>query len=304
MNREPVDIVRVIRRMRGGSQAHLVEGQNGLFYVAKFTGNPQGTRTLINEWFASQLFQQLGIATPPLRVLRLTKAVQAASQDLAFVQGKTRLTVEPGLHLGSQCPVNPETHALFDFLPRKLLSRVANPEDFAKTLVLDLFLGQTDARQALFVREGAGSAVWRMRAYMIDQGWTLGGSTWQLSDSPRQRLYFDRTVYSLCDLTAGCEQALSFVSALTGETLDQLGKSVPPVWFSPSDQADWAKLLRQLSARKSQLPSLLNECLQILSLGLQAGQGLANCLENTGASSNLTDSEQRLVDAPALLTLG
>src|SRR3982751_3074525 len=104
------------RHMRGGSQAHLVEGQDGLFYVAKFTGNPQGTRTLINEWFAHLLFQQLGISTPPLRVLRLTKAVQASSQDLVFQLGKTRLAVEPGLHLGSPCPVHPETTSIYDFL--------------------------------------------------------------------------------------------------------------------------------------------------------------------------------------------
>ena len=169
MNCEPMEIIQIIRPMRGGSQARLVKDRDGSFYVAKFTGNPQGTRILINEWFASQLFQHLRIATPPLRVLRLTRAVSAVSEDLVFHVGKTRIAVEPGLHLGSQSPVNPETTAIFDFLPQRMLSRVTNPEDFAKALVLDLFLGQTDGRQAIFVREGFGS-VYRLYAYLIDHG--------------------------------------------------------------------------------------------------------------------------------------
>jgi hypothetical protein len=176
MNSEPVELVRVIRRMRGGSQAHLVEGNDGHFYVAKFKGNPQGNRTLINEWFAHELFRWFGISTPPLRVLRLTKAVQAISEDLVFQLGKTQVAVEPGLHLGSQCPVNPATTAIFDFLPRRILGGVTNLEDFGKALVLDQFLGQADARQAIFIRERSGKGTLHYRAYLIDHGWMFGGA--------------------------------------------------------------------------------------------------------------------------------
>jgi hypothetical protein len=45
MNTEHVTIARLIRRMRGGSQAQLVEGSDGHLYVATFLGNPQGHRT-------------------------------------------------------------------------------------------------------------------------------------------------------------------------------------------------------------------------------------------------------------------
>ena len=271
MNCEPIEIVQVIRPMRGGSQAFLVKGQDGLFYVAKFTGNPQGTRTLINEWFTYQVFRQLGISTPPLRVLRLTRAVQAISENLAFLLRNSRSAVEPGLHLGSQCPVNPETTAIFDFLPRRVLSQVAHPEDFAKALVLDLFLGQSDARQAIFVRERSGSAALSLRAYLIDHGCALGGNLWQFSDDQHSRLYFDKTIYTLFDLSAECEQTLHLVSALTTEQLYQLGTGVPPVWFSQNDKGDWTQLLGQLCARKNQLPGMLNACLQSLSLDQRKG---------------------------------
>jgi hypothetical protein len=50
--------------------------------------------------------------------------------------------------LGSECPVNPENTAIFDFLPAKLLPQVVNLPDFAKAFVLDKWPYQTDRRQA------------------------------------------------------------------------------------------------------------------------------------------------------------
>jgi hypothetical protein len=72
---ETVDVHSVLRRMRGGSQAHLVKGSDGYTYVAKFAGNPQGDRALINEWIAYRLFQRVEASVPHMRLLRLSKNV-------------------------------------------------------------------------------------------------------------------------------------------------------------------------------------------------------------------------------------
>jgi hypothetical protein len=256
MEGESVDIVRVIRRLRGSSQAYHVEGHDGHHYAAKFAQNPQGTRTLINEWFAHQFLRRLGISTSPIRVLRLSPAI---SKELAFERGATHTAIKAGLHFGSQFPAHPSTSAIYDFLPQKVLSRrLTNPEDFAKVSVLDWFFGQTENRQAVFVREKTG----QMRAYMIDQGGLFGGRFWRLPGSCCRHQYFDRTVYSLCDLSEECGRTLQKVSALTDQDLQQAGESVPSVWFSQQDRAAWAQLLSQLSSRKSQLPEIGAECLQ------------------------------------------
>ena len=44
-----------VRRMRGGSQAHLMRASDGPFYVVKFQNNPQSPRVLVNEMFATQI---------------------------------------------------------------------------------------------------------------------------------------------------------------------------------------------------------------------------------------------------------
>jgi hypothetical protein len=266
MEIQSVDIIRIIRRMRGASQSHLVEGSDGYLYVAKFMGNPQGSRTLINEWFAHQLFRQLGISTPPLRVLHLT---QALSENLFFQWDDKHIAVEPGFHLGSQCPVNPTQKTIFDFLPNSVIYQVMNLHDFAKTLVLDQLLAQTDARQAIFVREESSQGACGLRAYMIDNGSTLGGNSWTLPNNlnPSRNLYLSQVVYSLCNLQAECAQVLHQIAAMQKEDLYRLGHGVPRVWFSKDDEADWTKLLDLLEVRKGQLPQLVLHQLKSLHLG-------------------------------------
>jgi hypothetical protein len=45
----PVDACRLIRKMRGGAQAHLIQAADGHHYVVKFLNNPQHRRILVNE---------------------------------------------------------------------------------------------------------------------------------------------------------------------------------------------------------------------------------------------------------------
>jgi hypothetical protein len=40
--------LRVIRKMRGGAQAHLMQASDGGYYVVKFRNNPQHRRILVN----------------------------------------------------------------------------------------------------------------------------------------------------------------------------------------------------------------------------------------------------------------
>ena len=53
----PVDALRLIRKMRGGAQAHLIEADDGNFYVVKFRNNPQHRRILVNEWLGGSFLR-------------------------------------------------------------------------------------------------------------------------------------------------------------------------------------------------------------------------------------------------------
>jgi hypothetical protein len=263
MASEIIAVRQVLRRMRGGSQAFLVEGEDDQFYIAKFAGNPQGDRTLINEWIAHRLFLLLGTSTPALRVLRLTPQTQQI-EPLSFQIGTQYLQIERPFHLGSHCPVNPATTAIYDFLPRRLLSKVVNLADFGTAFVVDRWLAQTDSRQAIFVRERTSSNNLELRLYLIDHGMSFAGQQWETPDSPLYGLYMDRSVYSIVDMNTACEEALSRIHTLRESDLYAAAQDIPNCWFSESDYDMLAKLFAVLERRRNRLQSIVSRHLETL----------------------------------------
>jgi hypothetical protein len=265
MHCQAVDINRIVRRMRGGSQAYLVEGNDRRFYVAKFAGNPQGNRTLINEWITTHLLQRLDVSTPSLVVLRLNRQTRKAAESLCFQLGTRSITIEPGLHLGSLCPADPRIKPIYDFLPQSFLAKISNLADFAKTLVVDVFLAQADLRQAIFVREGSKDSL-GFRAYLIDHGRALGGSTWELRDLHSHGFYCDRKIYSMMDTASIAEIALRSLATITEGELCRMLQDVPREWFAPGDYAALERLITLLQRRKDRLPSLVLKQLGTLAI--------------------------------------
>src|SRR3954468_22571037 len=92
----PVDARRLIRKMRGGAQAHLIEAADGHCYVVKFLNNPQHRRILVNEWIASVFLRYLGISTPETAVIRVTRDFLAQNPDFHFQREPRREPVEAG----------------------------------------------------------------------------------------------------------------------------------------------------------------------------------------------------------------
>ena len=74
----PVQATGLIRKMRGGAQAHLMACEDGHFYVVKFLNNPQHRRILVNEWIASVFLNYLEISTPEAAIVDLPDAFLAA----------------------------------------------------------------------------------------------------------------------------------------------------------------------------------------------------------------------------------
>ena len=71
----PIDARRLVRKMRGGAQAHLLEAADGRFYVVKFLNNPQHRRILVNEWISAAFLKYLGLSTPEVAMIRITEGM-------------------------------------------------------------------------------------------------------------------------------------------------------------------------------------------------------------------------------------
>jgi hypothetical protein len=250
--------------MRGDSQARLVEGEDGRFYVAKLAGNPQGNRTLVNEWIVQSIMTVLGISTPPLRLLRLPDRLR--DETLCFEVSDKKMPVEGEWHLGSLCPINPETKAIFDFLPQRFLKSVSNLDDFAKVFVLDRWLYQLDQRQAIFVRErGTQRGQLTFRAYFVDHGMAFAGSAWDLREAIGHGLYADRNVYSLINMSDVCNETASQIERLTEKEVFSPLATLPECWLSAGEKSELNGLLGKLFTSRSRLRRLVTRQLASVS---------------------------------------
>lgn len=249
--------------MRGGAQALLVRDGAGNAYVAKCVGNPQGTRTLINEWIVSRLLKHLRVSTPAVHAIRIERGISGDAL-LEFQTGSQRIPIAEGVHLGSLCPVDPAREAIFDHLPRRLLQHVVNLPDLVLTFVFDRWVNQTDARQAIFIRErGAGDGT-KFRAYLIDHGLSFGGSRWELCDGALNGLYHDRSVYEAPTTEAEYHATVDRIDQIPEESLTSIEDEIPEEWLQAGDRQEMTRLLELLCDRRVKLHETIDRALRQL----------------------------------------
>ena len=263
----PINARRLIRKMRGGAQAHLLECDDGHFYVVKFRNNPQHRRILVNEWFASVFLNYLQISTPVTAIVNLAAEFLAENPDIHIQHGSRRLAVEPGWHFGSRYPGDPAKVMVYDFIPDLLLEKIVNRSEFLGVLVFDKWIGNADARQAIFFRarlqqwsssRDDGPPRLGFVAHMMDHGYVFDGPHWRFSDSPLQGLYFRPSVYqnvtSFDDFQPWLDRAVHFPE----EVIDEARKQIPPGWLA-EDESLIDALLMQLMSRRKRVPDLVRE---------------------------------------------
>jgi hypothetical protein len=266
----PLTAVRHVRKMRGGAQSHLLEADDGNWYVVKFRNNPQHRRILVNERLSATLLDYLKIATPETALIQVDAAFLAANPEVHLHLGTQRIAIEPGWHFGSRYPGDPGRTAVYDFLPDALLPQVVNLEDFRAILVFDKWTGNADGRQSVFyralVRRGesgapTGPARPGFVARMIDHGYTFNGPNWDFPDSPLQGVYARRLVYEAVRSLEDFQPWLGLVMDFPEEVIDQAWKRIPPDWVEGEEDA-LEQLLERLFDRRKRLPDLIGACRQ------------------------------------------
>jgi len=268
MSPAPVKIGRIVRRLKGRSQAQLVQGENGKFYAAKFCGNPQGNRTLINEWVAHQLLSHLGVSSPRVAILELPQS-SLHHEGLDFVLANRRKSPEGLFHFGSEYPANPETTATFDFLPAPILKNVHNLAQFAAMYVFDKWLGQTDTRQAIFIRDKAVSTGSRiLKAYFIDHGMAFNGQRWEIHDIPLAGLAVQIAIYSMLEMGSLVEAAIEKIERIDREIIFAAMNGAHSSWFAPGDREAMQSMLIKLQRRQASLRSIAQRHLHSLQNGV------------------------------------
>ena len=264
----PLMARRHIRKMRGGAQSHLVEADDGQFYIVKFQNNPQHRRILVNEFVASIFLKYLQISCPDVALIQVNEEFLRENADASIELGARRIPVAAGWQFGSRYPGDPARIAVYDFVPDVLLQKVRNLSDFLGALVFDKWASNADGRQSVFfrarVREwlpGAGetrAAAMGFIALMIDQGFAFNGPQWEFVDSPVQGLYSRKLVYEGVTSLAAFEPWLERVLHFPEEAVDLAYKQVPPEWLE-GDRDAFEGMLERLMRRRKRVPDLIED---------------------------------------------
>jgi len=253
--------------MRGGAQAHLLECDDGHFYVVKFRNNPQHRRILVNEWFASVFLNYLQISTPATAIVNLAGDFLAENPEIHIQLGSRRLAVESGWHFGSRYPGDPAKVMVYDFIPDLLLDKIVNRNEFLGVLAFDKWIGNADARQAIFFRArlqqwspSSDDSPRRLGfvAHMMDHGYVFDGPHWKFADSPLQGLYFRPSVYEAVTSFDDFQPWLDRLVHFPEEVVDEARKQIPPAWLA-DDEALVDALLLKLMSRRKRIPDLIRE---------------------------------------------
>ena len=260
----PLTAVRHVRKMRGGAQAHLLEADDGHWYVVKFRNNPQHRRVLVNEAICATLLHYLSISAPETALIQVDARFLTANPGCSMQLGPRHVEIEPGWQFGSRYPGDPNLTAVYDFLPDVLLSQVANLEDFRAILVLDKWVSNADGRQSVFYRamvrrsESAGGRPGFV-VRMIDHGYAFNGPSWDFPESPLQGLYPRKLVYDGVRSLDDFQPWLNHVINFPEEVMDQAWKSIPSEWVEGEEDA-LERMLEQVFARRKRVPELIEAC--------------------------------------------
>jgi hypothetical protein len=266
-----VTAVEHIRRMRGGSQPHLMRCSDGRFYVVKFQNNPQYTRILVNEYLGGKLARLLGLPSPDISLIDVPQELVHRTPELAFELPRQNRPVEAGLAFGSEHPstgggAHRTLQSVLELRPKSAAVQIQNISDLLGILIFDKWTSNADDRQILCVARSPELPT-TLRMFMIDNGFCFGGPDWSFKDLPGHGLYLDRSIYATFHASQRLKPWLNRLEAnVSLEKLTQITEEIPESWVK-DDRDELLKMVQRLYERKKRVLALVRLSLNLLNRG-------------------------------------
>lgn len=242
-----------IRRMRGGSQSHLMQASDGGYWIVKFQNNPQHIRILANEFLASRIGRCLGLPIPEVQVIEVSDWLIQNTSELCVDCAGLKTRCCSGLQLACRYVADSECDVVFDYLPESMLTNIDNLNMFAACLVLDKWTCNVDGRQAVFTRSSQHRA---FSAWLIDQGYCFNAGEWSFPDSTLRGVYSRNCVYGHVTGWDAFEPALSRAEQADLGDLWHCASQMPREWYQ-QDRAGLSRLIETLHNRRSIIRDLI-----------------------------------------------
>jgi hypothetical protein len=205
---------------------------------------------------ATNLGLALGLPMPRVEVIEVSDGLIEHTEGLRIDLGGSKIPCRSGKQLGSLYVGCESPGMTFDYLPRELLQRVANVNDFARVLVLDKWTCNSDGRQAIFWRKTLRSH--RHHATFIDQGYCFNAGEWTFPDCPLRGVYANNCVYEGVMGWEAFEPALTRAEEMDLDTIWRCAAEIPEEW-NEGDRDGLDRLAEAIHQRRRAIRNLITE---------------------------------------------
>lgn len=245
----PISAVRYIRRLNGGTQAHLMQASDGGLYAVKFQNNPFSVRALASEFLATRLGLWLGLPMPQAEVIEVPDSLVNRELLRIEIDDKQRLV---RCASGRQLALRYVSHVL-EALPRGAFKDMTNSQDFIQVLPFDQWTANCDNRQAVFSKAKKR----HYRAVFIDQHNCFNAGRWTFPDWPNFAIY-DQKVYADVNGWLWFEPILSRIEKITRFDLWKIATEIPSEWYQHDTEA-LSRLIERLYKRRLAVRELIDK---------------------------------------------
>ena len=251
-----VKAIKVIQRMRGGSQSRLMLADDGNPWIVKFKNNPQHLRVLANELIATQIAQAIGLSVPVSGIVEVTQSIIETNPPQYMDLGRNRRELcLSGLQFGSQFAGGMVSRQVDEYLADEQLLNARNLEQFAGILAFDKWTGNIDYRQVVYRRNEAERGY---SAVFIDQGGCFNLGEWNFEDAPLKGVFAQQCAYSAVTGWDSFEPWLSRVEQFDPQSLWEIAEAVPPEWYD-GEVYELHKLVEKLIGRRCRVRELISQ---------------------------------------------
>jgi hypothetical protein len=224
-----VKAIKVISRMRGGSQSRLMLGDDGNLWIVKFKNNPQHLRILANELIATELARIIGLSVPVSGIIDVRQAIVDTHPPLYINHGpQHRELCQSGLQFGSKFAGGMVPRQVDEYMADEQLLNTHNLDQFAGILAFDKWTCNTDYRQVVYRRSGIERGY---SAVFIDQGACFNMGEWNFPDAPLKGIFAQNSAYSTITGWESFEPWLSRIEQFDPQTLWEIVETVPREWY-------------------------------------------------------------------------
>ena len=245
--------VKCLKRRKGKSKPHLIQCSDGHRYLVKLKNNPQGTRSLVNEYVVSKLGLLLGLPIPPASYIQISQSFIQSNplfEKYDFVPGNQFAS----LYIDGCTALSKEE-------PFPVRDQIQNHAIIPGIFLFDIWVSNQDRWKNNIllqpVKEG------KFYLYLIDHGdcfpegreWTIKS----LKKSPNLRKF--RSVHQWClEQIKSSQELYPFLDRIEHLPLDHIQMvvhSIPHDWDVSTKEKN--ALVQHLISGKQKLPALVHE---------------------------------------------